>query len=59
MILIQFAFKYSFYTRTMLLPRTPLTGATVYADDVALWASVRTPSGAWALLESQLQKLLT
>ena len=49
---------YSFYTRTMPLPRTPLTGATVYADDVAIWTSASTPLAAWSVLESQLQELL-
>ena len=49
---------YSFYTRTMPLPRTPLTGATVYADDVAVWASAQTPAAAWSMLEPRLQEML-
>ena len=45
MIYIQFAFNY--HTRKMPPPRIPLmTEATIYADDLAVRASVRTPSGA-------------
>ena len=49
---------YSFYTRKMPLPRTPLTGATVYADDVAVWASAQTPAAAWSMLEPHLREML-
>ena len=42
----------------MPLPRTPLTGATVYADDVAVWATAQTPVAAWALLEPRLQEMV-
>ena len=49
---------YAFYTRSMPLPRTPMTGATVYADDVAVWASAQTPAAAWSLLEPRLQEMV-
>ena len=37
---------YVLYTAEMPLPRGPRTGASVYADDVAMWACGSSPSAA-------------
>ena len=37
---------YAFFTRSMPLPRSAHLGATVYADDIAVWATVASPSSA-------------
>jgi exonuclease III len=49
---------YVFFTRTLPLPRGARTGATVYADDVALWASASDPAAAWRRLEPSLGALV-
>jgi hypothetical protein len=47
---------YILYTATMPLPRGRLLGASVYADDVALWASARTPTAALQRLRPTLHQ---
>jgi exonuclease III len=49
---------YNFFTRTLPLPREPRMGATAYADDLALWASEKTPREAWSRLQPYLEELL-
>ena len=48
---------YTFYTRTMPLPRGQRLGATAYADDIAIWAAAASPSAAWTRLEPHLTAL--
>jgi hypothetical protein len=47
---------YILYTAEMPLPRGPLQGASVYADDVALWASGPTPTAALSRLRPALDR---
>ena len=47
---------YILYTAEMPLPRGPLCGASVYADDVALWASGPSPSAALQRLRPVLHR---
>lgn len=49
---------YVIYTRTLPLPRGQRLGSTAYADDVALWASDRSPAAAWQRLVPFLNDLL-
>ena len=49
---------YIFYTRSMPLPRGEGLGATAYADDVAVWATARTPAAAWSRLEPHLDTMV-
>ena len=49
---------YILYTRDLPLPHAALCGATVYADDVALWASARSPQDAWQRLQPMLEAIV-
>ena len=43
------------FVASLPLPRGELQGATVYADDVALWCSDSTPATAWRGLQPHLE----
>ena len=45
---------YILFTRELPVPRGRLRGATVYADDVALWSAGTSPLSAWTDLASSL-----
>ena len=47
------------YVASLPLPRGELEGATVYADDVALWCSDTTPATAWRRLRPHLEAVIT
>ena len=47
------------FVASMPLPRGELEGATVYADDVALWCSDTTPAAAWSNLQPHLDGVTT
>ncbi|MEL7308559.1 MAG: reverse transcriptase family protein, partial [Pseudomonadota bacterium] len=46
------------FVASMPLPRGELEGATVYADDVALWCSDSTPATAWSRLRPHLEDVI-
>lgn len=48
---------FSFFLRAAPLPRDPLMGASVYADDITIWAAGPTPAAAWEKVDDSLEDL--
>ena len=49
---------FNFYTAEMPLPRGRLVGASLYADDLALWASASSPTTALQLVRPHLDRVV-
>ena len=49
---------YTIFTASLPVPRGELTGASLFADDVAMWRSASTPAEAWLQLQPALDAVV-
>jgi len=48
---------FSIFLRTAPVPRESMMGASMYADDIAIWAAGPSPAAAWSRIHSALTEL--